>query len=67
MNLIYLIFGTPLTVYMHEYGEPFLYFKTLYKLRYYLFHVWDQMSRYFIILTCIDRFSLTNMSANGRM
>ncbi|CAF1264792.1 unnamed protein product [Adineta steineri] len=66
MNIIYLVFSIPLTVYTYEYGDPSLYSMSLCKLRYYLFHVWGQMSRYFILLACIDRFALTHMNANMR-
>jgi len=66
MNIIYLAFSIPLTVYTYEYGDPSLNSMVLCKLRYYLFHIWGQMSRYFIVLACIDRFALTNMNANIR-
>jgi hypothetical protein len=62
MNIIYLGLSIPLNVYTYEHGDPSLYSMGLCKSRYYLFHVWGQMSRYFIVLACIDRFALTNRS-----
>jgi hypothetical protein len=67
MNIIYLALSIPLTVYTYEHGDPSLYSMGLCKLRYYLFHVWGQMSRYFIVLACIDRFALTNIDSKIRM
>jgi hypothetical protein len=66
MNIIYLAFSIPLTVYTYEYGDPSLNSMGLCKLRYYVFHIWGQMSRYFIVLACIDRFALTSTNANIR-
>lgn len=67
MNIIYLVFSVPLIMYTYEHGDPSLNSMSLCKLRYYLFHVWGQMSRYFIVLACVDRFALTHMNANIRM
>ncbi|CAF1327997.1 unnamed protein product [Adineta ricciae] len=67
MNILYLIFNIPINVYSYEFGDPSRYSMTLCKLRYYIFHVWGQMSRYFILLACIDRYALTHMSANIRL
>jgi hypothetical protein len=66
MNIIYLGLSIPLNVYTYEHGDPSLYSMGLCKSRYYLFHVWGQMSRYFIVLACIDRFALTNRNNNIR-
>jgi hypothetical protein len=66
MNIVYLSLSVPLTVYTYEHGDPSLYSMGLCKMRYYLFHIWGQISRYSIALACIDRFALTNMSAKIR-
>ncbi|CAF3989836.1 unnamed protein product [Rotaria sordida] len=65
--VVFHFINIPLTVFTYEYGDPSLYLIGLCKARYYLFHVWGQMSRYFIILACIDRFALTNMNVNIRL
>jgi hypothetical protein len=66
MNIIYLTLSVPLTVYTYEYGDPSLNSMALCKLRYYLFHVWGQISRYSIALACIDRFAVTHINSKIR-
>jgi hypothetical protein len=66
MNMIYLSLSIPLGVYTSERGDPSLRSLALCKLRFYLFHVWGQMSRYFIVSACIDRYALTHMNPRIR-
>ena len=66
MNIIYLSLSVPLGVYTNERGDPSLRSLALCKLRFYLFHVWGQMSRYFIVSACIDRYALTHMNPHIR-
>ena len=66
MNILYLSLSVPLNVYTNERGDPSLYSLALCKLRFYMFHVWGQLSRYFIVFACIDRFALTHMNPRIR-
>ena len=66
MNIVYLILSVPLNVYTYEYGDPSLHSMALCKLRYYLFHIWGQVSRYLIAAACIDRFLMTHRSTKMR-
>ena len=66
MNIIYLTLSVTLSMYTNERGDPSLRSLALCKLRFYLFHVWGQMSRYFIVCACIDRYALTHMNPRVR-
>ena len=65
MSNIFLISNIPLQVYITYHGDPTVGTPIFCKLRYYLPNVWGQMSRYFVVLACIDRFAMTN--ANVRL
>jgi hypothetical protein len=66
MNILYLGLSVPYGLYVYVHGDPSLHSMGLCKMRFYLFHVWGQISRYSIAIACIDRFALTNRSAKIR-
>jgi hypothetical protein len=65
MSIISLSFNIAQYIYNSEYGDPTGHSLIYCKLRSYLANAWGQMSRYFCVYACIDRYTLT--SANPRV
>jgi len=66
MNIIFLTFNILLLTYTYNYGDPTSQSLIFCKLRRFLLHVVGQISRYFIVLACIDRFAVTSLRAGLR-
>jgi hypothetical protein len=66
MNTVILCFNTPTYLYTSTYGDPTANSLIFCKLRFYLANVWGEMSRYFMVFACIDRYALTSGNARVR-
>jgi hypothetical protein len=58
-NSITITTSLPIALYGFDYGDPNIHSLTLCKLRSYVVHAWTQISRYLIVLACVDRYVLT--------
>jgi hypothetical protein len=66
MNIASLSFNIPNYLYNSTYGDPTVNSLIYCKLRFYLANAWGQMSKYFIVFACIDRYVLTSGNARVR-
>ena len=66
MNIISLTFAIPQNIYSSAYGDLKIRSLIYCRIRNYLGNVWGQMARFFIVLACIDRYTLTSENVNIR-
>jgi hypothetical protein len=66
INSVFITFNISLSMYTINYGDPTIHSLVFCKLRLYFIHVWSQIAKYLIVLSCVDRFVLTNNNAHFR-